>query len=136
MCFFDQVKFNCGDWKWSHFRQHCSREYRTGETCGMKLIMQTVDVPQDCKICEKIKIKRRRQQSEAERIARWAREPHKYRASIEKARDTVQELEDEINKLWSEKQKKLVSIGNQSAYSTQPVYSTQSAYPQYGYATY
>ncbi|KAF2098169.1 hypothetical protein NA57DRAFT_57335 [Rhizodiscina lignyota] len=124
MCFFEQIRFKCGDWKWSHFRQHCNREYRIGETCGMKLIMATVNVQENCKTCDKIQTKRRRQQQEAERIQRWMKEPHKYKASIEKARDTINELEEEIQKLWSEKQKKLNAIGAQS----QPYQSQYQAY--------
>ena len=71
MCFFDQHRFSCGDYKWGHFRQHCNREHRTGETCGMKLIMSTIPVNTRCKLCEKIDTKRRRRQRELDRINGW-----------------------------------------------------------------
>ena len=38
-----------------------------------------------CKICLDIGTKKRRMQKEQENIDRWKREPHKFRASIEKA---------------------------------------------------
>ena len=112
MCFFDQHRFVCGDWKWGHFRQHCNREYRIGETCGMKLIMTTVPVGQKCKLCEKIDTKARRRQAESERVARWTREGSKFRASIEKSTDTIRSLDREINSLEQERQRRLQGIGS------------------------
>ena len=110
MCFFDQHRFACGDWKWGHFRQHCNREYRTGETCGMKLIMQTVPVSQKCKLCEKIETKNRRKGLEMERIGRWQREGTRFRASIDKSWDIVKTLEKEINDLLYERHRRLQAI--------------------------
>ncbi len=71
MCFYDQFIFSCGDYKWGHFRQHCNREYRTGETCGIKSIMQTLRVDNKCKRCEKLDTTFRRRQAEARRITSW-----------------------------------------------------------------
>jgi hypothetical protein len=110
MCFFDQHRFNCGDWKWGHFRQHCNREYRTGETCGMKLIMQTVQNPQKCKLCDKIDTKQRRRSAEYERISRWKREGGKNWASIDRSSDMIKALDKEIHDLWSERQRRLQAI--------------------------
>src|SRR5271156_3250156 len=70
MCFFDQHRFNCGDWKWGHFRQHCNSEFGVGETCGMKLVMQTYEIDTKCKLCQKIDTKHRRM---AEALARRQR---------------------------------------------------------------
>jgi hypothetical protein len=110
MCFFDQHRFACGDWKWGHFRQHCNREYRTGETCGMKLIMQTVPVSNKCKLCEKIETKERRRKAEVERIHRWRREGSKFSASIDRSADMVKSLEREIHDLGFERQRRLQTI--------------------------
>ena len=110
MCFFDQHRFQCGDWKWGHFRQHCNREYRTGETCGMKLIMQTVPVSQKCKLCDKIETKNRRKLAEMERISRWEREPGRFSASIDRSWDIVKALEKEISELGYERQRRLQAI--------------------------
>src|SRR5277367_1978043 len=103
MCFFDQHRFACGDWKWGHFRQHCNREYRTGETCDMKLVMQTYEIQQKCKICEKIDTKRRRLANEQDRIHRWAREHSRYDQSIEKSREIIAALDTEIYELGNQR---------------------------------
>jgi hypothetical protein len=71
MCFYDQFIFSCGDYKWGHFRHHCNRWYRTGETCGIKLIMLALRVESKCKRCEKLDTTFRRRQAEATKIASW-----------------------------------------------------------------
>ncbi|KAL8763496.1 MAG: hypothetical protein Q9184_000708 [Pyrenodesmia sp. 2 TL-2023] len=110
MCFFDQHRFACGDWKWGHFRQHCNREYRTGETCGMKLIMQTVPVSQKCKLCDKIETKQRRRSAEEDRINRWKREGGKFRASIDRSYEMIKSLDREIYELRNERMKKRLVV--------------------------
>lgn len=114
MCFFDQHRFACGDWKWGHFRQHCAKEYRIGETCGMKLINQTLPVGQKCKLCEKIDTKQRRRLAEVERIKRWEREGSKFRASIDKSIEMIRSLDYEIWELSCERSKRLDRIGSQT----------------------
>ncbi|KAH6672910.1 hypothetical protein B0J14DRAFT_450001, partial [Halenospora varia] len=71
MCFYDQYALSCGDFKWGNFRQHCSKEYRIGETCGMKLVMQTISRNELCKICRKIETKLQRVEKEVAHIRRW-----------------------------------------------------------------
>lgn len=71
MCYFDKYTFSCGDWKWGHFRQHCIREYRVGETCGLKLIMQDVVVNHECKLCEKGETRERILAKELDRTLGW-----------------------------------------------------------------
>lgn len=112
MCFYDQHRFQCGDWKWGHFRQHCNREYRIGETCGMKLVMTTLPVQQKCKLCEKIDTKKRRRDAECTRIQRWQADGGKFRASIEKSMSQVQTLDMEIYTLTSEREIKLQAIAS------------------------
>ena len=107
MCFYDQFQMQCGDHKWGHFRQHCSKEYRTGETCGMKLAMNTYSKPEKCKICIKIDTKENRLRKERDRIHRWQKEMqqgHQRSASIEAAEETVEALEYEIDQLRYERQ--------------------------------
>jgi hypothetical protein len=111
MCFFDQHLFACGDWRWGHFRQHCNQEYRTGETCGMKLIMSTHRIGNKCKTCEKIDTKMRRRATEAEKIARWQRDGGRFKASIDKAYEIIRGLEMEIHDLQMERQKRSRSFG-------------------------
>lgn len=99
MCYFDQYRFACGCWKWAQFRACCNEEYRAGETCGMKLARQTYGIKQKCKICQKIDRKRRRQAQEQERLDRFAKEGKRYGASIEKARQVIAALDNEIHEL-------------------------------------
>ncbi|PBP20199.1 hypothetical protein BUE80_DR009085 [Diplocarpon rosae] len=98
---------NCG--KWGHFRQHCSKEYRTGETCGMKLVMNSYPKAEKCKICTKIDTKQRSIRKEEERIARWRREPNRAH-SIEKAEDTIKDLSQEVGKLVRERESRQKSL--------------------------
>jgi hypothetical protein len=108
MCFYDQHQMSCGDYKWSHFRQHCSKEYRTGETCGMKLVMNTIQKENKCKICTKIEVKHGRLRKEEDRIERWHKEEqrgHQRGASIDASKETINKLWDEINDLeWERSQ--------------------------------
>jgi predicted RNA-binding Zn-ribbon protein involved in translation (DUF1610 family) len=104
MCFFDQQLYQCGDFKWGPFRQHCAKEYRTGETCGMKLVMTSISVHQKCPKCEKIAIKYNRITKEEERIRRWTREGAKHRkASIEASQEIIKDLNHDIAKLEKER---------------------------------
>ena len=95
MCFYDQHLFACGDYKWGNFRQHCNKEYRSGETCGMKLVMQTMPVREKCRLCLKIETKTRRMEAELDRIRRWRKEGGRFSASIEKSEQIVKDLERE-----------------------------------------
>ena len=112
MCFFDHHVFACGDWKWGHFRQHCNREYRTGETCGMKLVMATYRNGNKCKTCDKIDTKLRRRAAEMERISRWEQEGSKFSASIDRAYDNIKALDHEIVVLTNERQKRANQFGS------------------------
>jgi len=107
MCFFDQYKYACGDFKWGYFRQHCAKEYRTGETCGMKLVMQTYEMPnaEQCKLCTKIETKLSRIHKEEDRIRRWEREGSSRKASIEASKETISHLQEEVDRLlWQRAQ--------------------------------
>lgn len=115
MCFFDHHKFACGDWKWGHFRQHCAKEYRIGETCGMKLVYATVPVATKCKMCEKLDTKLRRRAAEVDRINRWQRDGGKFRASIDKSMETIRNLDGEIRELTCEITRRRDAIGALSA---------------------
>ena len=111
MCFYDQYLFACGDFKWGHFRQHCNREYRQGETCGMKLVMSTSNLSQKCRICDKIDTKQRRRAAEKDRINRWKKEGGKFKASIERAEGTVYQLEQELMHLTNERRNRSRFVG-------------------------
>ncbi|KAK4634498.1 hypothetical protein CLAFUW4_00051 [Fulvia fulva] len=121
MCYYDNYIFHCRDWKWGNFRQHCNREYRTGETCGMKMIFATHQLPDKCPFCEKIEKKIRRRDKAISDYKRWAMEPGKYKASMEKAREDVRVLEGEIQKLQSEKDARYLAVGNSRRSAQQSV---------------
>lgn len=95
----------CGDFRWGNFKQHCSKEYRTGETCGMKLVFETIPIHEQCKICDKIRTKLGRIRKEEERIKRWRHEGSKRAASIEKALADIAILEREIEDLQRQKER-------------------------------
>ncbi|KAJ3545030.1 hypothetical protein NM208_g2726 [Fusarium decemcellulare] len=60
MCYFDQVVWPCGNWRWSSFRKQCNKEYRIGETCGLKLVYDRQDPKTPCAICRDITRKENR----------------------------------------------------------------------------
>ncbi|KAF1809748.1 hypothetical protein P152DRAFT_461135 [Eremomyces bilateralis CBS 781.70] len=105
MCFYEQIVYGCGDFKWGHFRQHCNREYRIGEVCGMKLVYQSAQENHLCKVCEKLNTKYRRRQTECERIERWQREGSR-QASIEKSMELIYQLDREIQTLLAERERR------------------------------
>ena len=98
MCFYDANEMACKCWKWGHFRQHCAKEYRTGETCGMKLVMNRYSLAEKCKTCTKIDTKERAIRREEDRIRRWRKESGR-NASIAKAQDDIYRLEGDIERL-------------------------------------
>jgi hypothetical protein len=101
MCFYEMFRFECGDWKWGNFKQHCNKEYRMGETCGMKLVLETFQQPTKCRLCEKYATKIRKRQAECDRIERWQRE-NKNPASIEKSYANIASLDEEIRLVYDE----------------------------------
>ncbi|KAH6667695.1 hypothetical protein B0J14DRAFT_601232 [Halenospora varia] len=96
MCYFDQELFTCNDWKWCSFSQPCSKACRGGETCSVRLIMATRYVSQKCNLCKQIEVKRRRISKLDDNIRRWSAEPERWRASIERSKDDIRHLHDQI----------------------------------------
>lgn len=87
-----------------------------GETCGMKLIMQTIPCAQKCKLCEKIDTKLRRRAAEVDRIGRWQREGSKFSASIDKSIESIRHLDSELSDLNNERYRRLAQIGALTAH--------------------
>ncbi|KAH7112680.1 hypothetical protein EDB81DRAFT_827161 [Dactylonectria macrodidyma] len=97
MCYFDQVVWACGNWKWGKFLQQCNKEYRIGETCGLKLVYERQDEAKKCKVCDQMTKKENRIKRTTERMARlreW-----KHLASLERCEDEVASLKDAILRL-------------------------------------
>jgi len=104
MCFFDQYIYQCGDFRWGPFRLHCAKEYRAGETCGMKLVMQNIHTHSKCRICNKLEVKYGRKAKEEDRIKRWKSEGGEHRkASIDASQDIIDGLNRDIAKLMLER---------------------------------
>jgi len=106
MCFYERIDFlHCGDHRWGTMRQQCPREPRTGETCrGAKLSHDDFihRVPKRCPVCEALVAKETRLEKEKAQIWRWMeqeRRGYRRQASIEKAFQTVGNLEGEIAEL-------------------------------------
>ncbi|KAK4214143.1 hypothetical protein QBC37DRAFT_284451 [Rhypophila decipiens] len=109
MCYFDQTRWACGYWKWGNFRQQCNKEYRTGETCGLKLVYNTTPVGAVCKICDQITKKNRRVTKMYDDIYRWQREGNR-RATIEKTERDIMEINYQISELQNTHHERMVSI--------------------------
>jgi hypothetical protein len=105
MCYYDTLTFACGDWKWGNFRAHCEREYRMGETCGMRLVNQNNQDQTTCKLCQKLATKSRRRDAEAKRYETWRQEGRlgQLSASAEKCLEMIHDLDREIQKLQAER---------------------------------
>ncbi|KAI0112555.1 hypothetical protein GGR51DRAFT_45246 [Nemania sp. FL0031] len=104
MCFFDQTRWRCGYWRWGHFRGQCNREYRTGETCGLKLVNVTIADPDVCKLCKDIEKKQRKYNKLHSDIERWSREKSNRSASIEKAQGEIMEVHQAIQNMTNQHQ--------------------------------
>ena len=105
MCFYDQTVFGCGDFKWGNCKQQCPREYRSGETCGMKLVMNCYpDNSTKCKTCVRIDTVLRKREKECSNIKTWQKDEKagkKRSASIEKAYNAIDDYDAELKKLYN-----------------------------------
>ncbi|KAI7917852.1 hypothetical protein M0657_007678 [Pyricularia oryzae] len=109
MCYFDHIRWSCGYWKWGNFRQQCTKEYRTGETCGLKLVYDTDYLPNQCRICDNVHKKTRRYYKMAADVERWRHEGGRT-ATIEKTEDDMDELSRQIANLNAEHATRVSSV--------------------------
>ncbi|KAA8644503.1 uncharacterized protein ATNIH1004_008707 [Aspergillus tanneri] len=86
--------------------QQCNYEYRTGETCGMRLVNMTEFEKTQCRLCEKIETKYRRRSAETERLNRWKREGGTLVASMDRSQKLIMDLDKEIFQLSREREDK------------------------------
>ncbi|EFQ31381.1 hypothetical protein CGRA01v4_10945 [Colletotrichum graminicola] len=98
MCYFYQTRWACGYWRWGQFKQQCNKEYRTGETCGLKLVFETIMEPDRCKLCYDMDKKHRRLDKMNRDIERWRREGNR-RATIERTTVEAREVERQIHEM-------------------------------------
>jgi len=116
MCFYNQERYLCTDWKWTDFKGHCNKEYRIGETCGMKLVYQTIDVAKKCSRCTAVDTKLRKREKLVDQITRWQREG-RCPASVEKAMEDIAVLDEQIKALYEEIAMRRNNIVNTSHYA-------------------
>jgi hypothetical protein len=109
MCYFDHQLWPCGWWKWGSFRGQCNKEYRTGETCGLKLVHTTYLEASVCSRCDQVDKKQRRVTKMLDDVARWRYEGNR-RATIEKTEREVSALNLQIAELWREHEARKRSI--------------------------
>ncbi|KAL7276745.1 hypothetical protein RUND412_000242 [Rhizina undulata] len=109
MCFYDQQIFVCGDHKWGRFRAHCNKEYRTGETCGMKLIYEASRVSGKCQMCKKYDVTWRKILQAKERVARWEAEGINP-VSTDKEKANIFAWQRELKEIEMMKQNKMRTI--------------------------
>jgi hypothetical protein len=100
MCFYTQRVWSCGYWRWDKFREQCKDETRMGETCGLKLVYETVKISAPCGICDDIVKKQRKIVKMDGDLDRWVREGNKP-YTIEKALVERKEAVDKIKTLQS-----------------------------------
>lgn len=98
MCYYDQIRWNCGYWRWSYFRQHCTKEYRVGETCGLKLVYETKFEPGLCRLCCQTEKKQSRYAGLSQDLECWGGETNRT-AAIEQARLQMEEVADQIHRM-------------------------------------
>ena len=103
MCYFDQTVWSCGYWRWGHFRQQCNKEYRMGETCGLKLVYETRFEQDSCRLCHDIDKKVRRCEKMSRDVQRWQREGNR-NATIERTCSEMRDVQSQIARMEEEHQ--------------------------------
>jgi hypothetical protein len=81
-----------------------------GETCGSKLVSETIHEPGKCNMCLAIEKKERRYAKAMQDYARW-KDDRTRQASAEKAAEDARTLYEEIIKLKTEKDAKSRDLG-------------------------
>lgn len=94
MCFYNQVVWTCGSWRWSAFQYRCHKEYRIGETCGLKLVCDVEYKTQQCNLCHSLSIKHRRAAKMEVDLARWLGQGNRPA--------TVQKTQSELSRIRKE----------------------------------
>jgi hypothetical protein len=135
MCFYDCNRYACGDWKWGNMKQQCNKEYRMGEVCGMKLTHETISLPNNCRLCEKLQTKMRKRETECERLRRW-QASNSNPASQEKAYATIAALDTDIKALYDEIAMRRQNLSGQRPSVQEVSFSSSYAQPQYDYNSY
>lgn len=110
MCYYARADFVCGDWKWGNMMERCTRQHRTGETCGAKLTHpdHITSKQELCRTCQDIEVKCRRLRKVEENISRWKNQKEQFGASLAKAEGEQTELVEKIKELQLRRPKVLL----------------------------
>ncbi|UQC85930.1 uncharacterized protein CLUP02_11429 [Colletotrichum lupini] len=81
-----------------HHIAHRQAKYRTGETCGLKLVYETITNEDRCKLCYDMDKKYRRLTKMQGDVARWCREGNR-KATIERTNLEIQEVNRQIQEM-------------------------------------
>ena len=88
----------------SHIRQQCPREHRVGETCSLKLVMNTIYIEVKCAVCKNIERKAKNFWLKEGRVMRWrAIEPISRKASIKASQSNLQDMSRSVVMLQSQR---------------------------------
>ena len=87
----------------------CPKQHRIGEVCGRKFIDtdNITRMPEDCRLCKDIEIKKNRLSKEVDNIRRWSQEGKRFESSISKARAQATELAGIIREMESRRPKNI-----------------------------
>jgi hypothetical protein len=131
MCFYEQFEFACKDFRWGNFKEHCNKEYRRGETCGMKLVYEVTHKPELCTICDKIERKTRRYWKFQEKLTKWEAEGRlrELQATVEKTRAEQEEVRLEIVKLQGDREERARQLGRSAKSGGHAVTQYAAGYP-------
>ncbi|PTB65536.1 hypothetical protein BBK36DRAFT_1120818 [Trichoderma citrinoviride] len=110
MCYFEQTRWSCGYWRWGHFRQQCNKEYRMGETCGLKLVYHTIPEADVCKLCHDKEKKQRRLDKMVKDVERWRSEGNRS-ATIERTEGEMATVREQICAMENEHALRQFSLG-------------------------
>lgn len=110
MCYYELTRWSCGYWRWGFFRQQCNKEYRMGETCGLKLVYETKAETDECKLCHDIEKKQRRYDKMYRDVQRWRMEGNRS-ATIEKTCGEMEEIGGQIQRMRDEHDHRLQLFG-------------------------
>ena len=91
--------FQCGGWKWGSRREACPKAPAAGDSCRIKLIMNSQHTSELCTICRNIETKRRRICSLEANVKRWSEDAQSWMASIEIAKQDIGSIEAQCREL-------------------------------------
>ncbi|KAJ4270021.1 hypothetical protein NW762_001694 [Fusarium torreyae] len=109
MCYYEQIRWACGYWRWGQFRQQCS-EYKKNEQCTLKLVYETKTESDVCKLCHDTEKKQRQYEKMYRDVQRWQREGSR-NATIEQTCGEMQVMLGVIHRMREEHYHRLQSLG-------------------------